>query len=93
MNISPASLMPLAERNRKETREARMKPSLETQIQQAQAAYDASHERHPRSAWTDVLWRKLRDLKMRQLKKEMVHRTREPASAPIGHQEAECVSA
>lgn len=47
-----------------------MNPTLESQIAVAQADYDASFARHPKSAWTTRLWYNLRELKMKKLKAE-----------------------
>ena len=44
--------------------------TIEQQLKEAQEAYDLSFARHPRAAITTLLWYRLRDLKLRLLKKE-----------------------
>ena len=44
--------------------------NLEQQLKEAQEAYELSFARHPLAAITVLLWYRLRDLKLRVLKKE-----------------------
>jgi hypothetical protein len=62
--------------------------SIIQQYQEAETNYREIMRRHPKSARAVVCWAKFRDLKA----KILVHRTRESASAVIGHHASESVS-